>query len=263
MKVTAYCKTFFTDTGIVLIPSEQEFPLIKKLYDRLQRKGDKEYYIQATLSIPSEAKTYKQVNTLWALITIIFESQNGRKPTDEEKYSLYLDILDAYADRTVNKLTGTSRPVHLSESNVTQAAKLIQACFDLIVDMCDLDLSLQADVRELFWEWQKWRGSLKSDPIDYRDEFMTEPITDEEWREIHKISDASGKGGIIEKAHIVSKGANIEAIDEPWNWLALTREEHMIQHTKGWEHFLSLYPHLKGRVDRARRMASCTNIHTF
>jgi hypothetical protein len=40
-----------------------------------------------------------------------------------------------------------------------------------------------------------------------------------------------------------------------WNWIALTPEEHADQHQRGWDGFLQIYPHLCGRVERARRLA--------
>jgi hypothetical protein len=35
----------------------------------------------------------------------------------------------------------------------------------------------------------------------------------------------------------------------------MTPEEHEQQHRRGWDEFLMVYPHLRGRVERARRMA--------
>jgi hypothetical protein len=37
--------------------------------------------------------------------------------------------------------------------------------------------------------------------------------------------------------------------------MALLPEEHEQQHRLGWDGFLQIYPHLRGRVDRARRLA--------
>jgi len=40
-----------------------------------------------------------------------------------------------------------------------------------------------------------------------------------------------------------------------WNWIALLPEEHEQQHRQGWDKFLQIYPHLQGRVNRARSLA--------
>jgi hypothetical protein len=114
---------------------------------------------------------------------------------------------------------------------------------------------LQATVRDVFWEWEQWRGGLDNDPLDYADEECKVPATLAEWKKRHKVSDASGVGGALERAHIVSRGSDHADIEEPFNWLALTHDEHMFQHSYGWDAFLREWPHLKGRVDRAREMA--------
>jgi hypothetical protein len=80
-------------------------------------------------------------------------------------------------------------------------------------------------------------------------------LPESEWRKKHPYSEASAKNGPIVRAHIVSRGADGRDIEASWNWLALTREEHQLQHDKGWDYFLRVYPHLKGRIDRARRLA--------
>jgi hypothetical protein len=85
-------------------------------------------------------------------------------------------------------------------------------------------------------------------------------VSEELWREKHPYSEASGQGGNIVRAHIVSRGADHPDIEKSWNWLALLDEEHKFQHQKGWDEFLSVYPHLRGRVERARRLAGKAEI---
>jgi hypothetical protein len=80
-------------------------------------------------------------------------------------------------------------------------------------------------------------------------------LTELEWRRKHVYSMASGRGGIIVRAHIVSRGADAADIEKSWNWMALLPEEHEQQHRIGWDNFLQIYPHLRGRVDRARELA--------
>jgi hypothetical protein len=246
------------DKGVVWMrPNPEDSIAFEKFFFYLakrQEKSEETIYPIVTLDVPARERTYKQNNTLWALIRIIFESMNGRKPTKDEAYELYLDILAEYAERVPSRFSGALRPIHISESDTRHAAQLIQACFDIIVDYCDLTVDLQADVRKLFYAWHDWRGKQDFDPLDCADN--DREIAEREWREKHKISDASGVGGVIEKAHIVSRGANVAAIDKPWNWLALTPEEHRLQHQHGWGEFLAQYPHLRGRVERARKLAA-------
>lgn len=236
---------------------ELSFTKVFEAVTKRQQRLNFNVYPIVTINLPQQTRTYKQNDTLWALITIIFESMNGRKPTQSEKYDLYLDILEEYADRVPTRFSQRLRPIHISESDVAHAAKLIQACFDVLVEYCDLDMDQQSDVRKLFYEWHAWRGTLDQDPLDSREN--DDDVSESEWWESHKVSDASGVGGYLEKAHIVSRGAAPLAIDKPFNWLALTPSEHREQHQKGWEEFLQKYPHLQGRVERARSMVAQTS----
>jgi hypothetical protein len=110
-------------------------------------------------------------------------------------------------------------------------------------------------VQEVLEEWETWRGGLENDYADYADRGQTKMLTEEEWRGKHVYSEASGRGGPIERAHIVSRGADAADIEMSWNWIALTPDEHAEQHRRGWDEFLQIYPHLRGRVDRARKLA--------
>ena len=254
MKVAGNCEAkILTEKRLLLLrPIPGDFLFFQKFFESKEKKEARDnqtYCIEVKLDLPAKERTYKQNDTMWKLIEIIFQSQNGRKPDKDEKYDLYLDILDAYADRKVNKLTGKLRAIHISESDVYQAAQLIQACLDIIVDMCDLSTDLQADVKQIVSRWHTWRGTLERDPLDYVDPEYARTINEKYWRERHPVSEASGKPG-VQLCHIISRGAG--GAEEPWNWMALTVEEHNYQHAKGWDAFLKMYPHLKGKVERAK-----------
>jgi hypothetical protein len=110
-------------------------------------------------------------------------------------------------------------------------------------------------VQSVLQEWEAWRGGLEKDHTDYADMEGTQMLSEKEWRKTHIYSEASGRGGIIQRAHIVSRGSDAADIEASWNWLALLPEEHEQQHRIGWEGFLQIYPHLRGRVERARKLA--------
>jgi len=55
--------------------------------------------------------------------------------------------------------------------------------------------------------------------------------------------------------HIVSAGSDIADYEQSWNWIRALRSIHKRQHDKGWSAVLKEYPHLKGKVERARRLA--------
>lgn len=233
--------------------------MAEKLFVYKQRKDEKEggdSYISYEIEVKARERTYKQINTVWALIKIMFVSMNGYNPTKEESYDLYLDVLDLYANKTPNRFTGGLRPVHLSESDVEDAMQLINHILGVMVDYCDLPIEAQSEVKKLFIAWQGWRGELVKDALDYdRDGNI---LSVREWRETHKVSDASGIGGYLEAAHIVSRGASPSSIDDVRDLIMLTLEEHQFQHQHGWSTFLERFPHLKGRVLRARQLFGAT-----
>ncbi|GAB6276283.1 MAG: hypothetical protein SAMD01599839_08230 [Rectinema sp.] len=257
MKATGPCKTAWVPEKHVawIRPNKEDEWAFVAVFDAITKRREKinaDVLPVITIHLPERERTYKQNDTLWALITIIFQSMNGRKPTQTEKYDLYLDILEEHAERIPTRFSGRLRPIHISESDTVHAAQLIQACFDIIVEYCDLNVDLQSDVRSLFYKWHTWRGGLNRDPLDYDDE--SEEMSEKEWRENHKVSDASGIGGYLEKAHIVSRGASPASVNDVRNLIMLTPEEHRFQHQYGWVAFLERFPHLKGRILRARQL---------
>jgi hypothetical protein len=233
--------------------------LLTRLFEKKKQwegYNNKEFYFWIEIELRHQKRTFKQNNTVWKLIEAIWCSMEKDPPTEEEKYSLYLDLLDAYADKVKNRITGELRPVHISESNSLEGARFIDGLlYHLTTVVCNFDYNVQSTVIDVLYEWESWRGSLEIDPMDYSDLECTRLLTEAEWREKHRVSEASGQGGTIERCHIVSRGSDAADIEKSWNWLALTHEEHMMQHQKGWDEFIRIYPHLKGRVDRARRLA--------
>ncbi|GHV89886.1 hypothetical protein AGMMS50268_03890 [Spirochaetia bacterium] len=232
--------------------------LIERLFTKKvewEERNKREFYLQIELDLRYQHRTFKQNSSVWVLVTAIFESMEDRLPDEEEKYSLYLDLLELYADKIPNRFGGL-RTVHISESNSIEGARFIDGLLHHLATVCDLSMDSQASVVDVMWEWEEWRGNMKIDPMDYSDLACTQLLTEAEWREKHPVSEASGKGGRIELAHIVTRGADGKDIEMPWNWIALLHEEHIgMQHQKGWDEFLQIYPHLRGRVERARQMA--------
>ena len=220
-----------------------------------EQRNQKEFFVQAVLDLPHQHRTFKQNSAVWKLVTVIFENMEGRLPDEEEKYALYLDLLDAYADKVPNRIKGGLRPVHISESNSLEGSRFIDGLLYHLATECSLSCDAQATVQEVLHEWEMWRGSQEVDHTDYADYEQTELLNELEWRRKHTYSEASGRGGTIVRAHIVSRGSDAADIEKAWNWMALLPEEHELQHRMGWDDFLQIYPHLRGRVDRARNLA--------
>ncbi|CEM63012.1 hypothetical protein DWQ65_11140 [Treponema phagedenis] len=229
--------------------------LFKRKAERDARAGH-ESLLNVSFNLQYREKSYKQLRTVFALVTAIFISMDGRLPTEEEKYALYLDLLDVYALKTPSKIKpDTLRTIHLSESNTFEAAHFINGLMLHLATECDLDLDLQSDVKNLLWEWELHRGGEEKDPLDYYDTECTQLISEADWRELHQYSEASGLHEAIHLHHIVTRGANAAAIDKAWNWCALTSDEHEQLHHYGEKAFLKKYPHLEGKFKRAHRMA--------
>lgn len=211
-------------------------------------------YVTLTVNYSKGDKTYDQVKTIWALIAIMYEAINGFKPTSDQSEQLYSELLDSFAERTPSILhQGDTVPIPLSSMSKQQASSFTQCIINELAESCDLTPDLQSDVKEIFEQFQKWKGEQITDPVDYGENGVL--LTTSEWLEKNVISFASGLKENLEIAHIVSKGTAPQYRDCCWNFLRLTHEEHMMQHKIGWDKFLEIYPHLKPRVEKARELA--------
>jgi len=259
MKITARFRGAFKEGCVYLLPlDKKDITLIKKLFDTKKSRetyNKKEFFLTSTLDLPNQSKTHKQLGTVFKLIDVIFQSMEGRKPTGDEKDALYYDLLEEYGDKVPTRFSGKLRTIRLSESDSVAAAHFIDGLLYHLCTVADIEQDLQSTVVEILWDWASWRGQQEVDPLDYSDADCEKEVTEKIWREKHVYSEATGIGGRMEKAHIVSRGSDAADIEAPWNWLSLTSEEHAEQHQYGWDYFLQKYPHLKGKINRAREKA--------
>jgi hypothetical protein len=247
------------EDGYIILKELNKFG--KGLVDRLfakkkemEERNNHEYFLHVVLELRYQARTFKQNNSVWALVTAIFESMEGRLPDEEERYGLYLDLLEEYADKVPSRFGGL-RPVHISEANSLEGARFIDGLIYHLSKHCEFNTYDPISVSDAMELWHEWRGRLDKDPVDYSDLECTRLLTEAEWRERNRLSAASGRGDNIELAHIVSRGSDAADKGMAWNWVALTHDEHMECHRIGWDNFLNRYPHLRQRVNRARRLA--------
>lgn len=225
--------------------------LFKSKNDR-EMRSKKEILLKCEIDAAFQHRSYKQNNAVWKLVEIIFQSdsENNRKPTQEEKYSLYLDLLELYADKVPNRFSNQLRCIHISEANTLAGAHFIEGLLYHVSTLCNLPMDLQSSVRSVLYEWEIQRAKTYEDIDDYR--------TIEELKQYVKFSEASGRGGAIHFHHIVTRGACPAAIDKAWNLMALTPDEHNFYHQqcKNWDEFLEVYPHLRGKVENAQKKAA-------
>lgn len=209
-------------------------------------------YVTVTLNCARGNKTYNQVKTVFALISLLFQSNYDRKPSNEESQKMYESLLLDYADKEPDLLhPERDVPVSLSRMSKRQASQFISSLFSLVIENCDLDDRQQVDVKSMFQEFKRNTSVGEGNPCDYDSAGALFSI--DKWCEANNVSMASGvNDGTLEVAHIVSKGSHPEFRNCVWNFLRLTHYEHIeIQHRKGWNEFLSIFPHLIPRVKNA------------
>ncbi len=238
----------FENGSFLLLPAT---PAEKAMLDSYC-EGFTNKYVTVTINVSRSNKTYDQVKTVFALCSILFQSQYDRKPTSEENQKFYESLLWDFADREPDLLHPEREvPIHLSKMSKMQAAQFINNIMALIIENCDLNDRQQIEVKELFQQFKAQTSVGEGNPCDYDEEGNLLSIDD--WCERNNVSMASGvNDGTLEIAHIISKGSHPEYRDCVWNFLRLTHYEHLeIQHRKGWSELLKIYPHLLPRVKSA------------
>ena len=248
MKITAFFHGILMGDKIVLkVNDEKDFLNVKKLFHskaERENRSQKEILLKCKIDAAFQSRSFKQVNAVWKLIDCIFEAENLRKPTEEERYDLYLDLLELYADKIPNRYNNQLRSIHISKANTMAAAHFISGLLYHLSSMCSLSNDLEATVRDVLYEWEIWRGKQEHD--------INDDMSVKELKERVIFSEASGRTP-VHLHHIVSRGACPAAIEKAWNLIALTPEEHMFFHQqcKNYEDFLQVYPHLRGKINRA------------
>lgn len=252
MKISAFFHGVLLQDGklVLKINDPKDIYNLEKMFKSKRERENrtkKEILLKCEIDAAFQHRTFKQLNAVFKLVEVIFESENGRKPLEEEKYELYLDLLELYADKIPNRYNSELRSIHISKANTLAAAHFVDGLLYHLNTLCHLTNDLQADVRKVLYEWEIWRGSQDHDINDDR--------TVNDLREYVKYSEASGRGGEIHLHHIVTRGACPAAIDKAWNLMALTPDEHNFFHQqcKNWDEFLEIYPHLRGKVEKAQK----------
>lgn len=239
--------------GYLLIPATRADAVCLSTFADTKDKR----FVSITMKNAKATKRYNQVKTVWALIRLIFVSLNKRLPSELEQKMLYNYLVSLYAEKEpVVTPNGDIEyvPVTLSEMSARQASMFILALIKVLSDCDQVDYESKIEVSEIFKEWLEHRGYLKTDYCDCNED--GEYLDVDTWRELNTMSFASGSKENLEIAHIVSKGSDEIHRDCVWNMMLLTHEEHIeVQHRYGWDYFLEIYPHLRGRVERAREIA--------
>lgn len=247
-KITGFFHGCFQNGYVILkATKDNDNELLTKIFNSKKQRENRsgsEILLNVTLDAPFQKRSIKENNLAWVLISIIFESMEGRKGTSEELHCLYSDLLEEYAMRRPSRLNpNILKPIDLKEADTVQAAYFIDGLFFHLTQVSDLTLDQQQDAVSQLRLWQQWRGEQPQD--------FTSIMTEEQWRQRAKYSEVSGLTQNLDLHHIITRGSHPEFANYPENWICLTREEHQEFHDIGEAKFIQKYPHIAGRIQKA------------
>lgn len=217
-----------------------------------------------------EHRTTAQLATLKGIERFIYWAGTGHKPVggDHDLYWIHEGLIETYSPEAMNEVTNKKEPMRTRDPRFTtkDMARLIEGALG---QLCTTDIpkdvldQIGKDMRTLWTSWYNWRYNLaKSDPLA---EFDAAILTWESYRLFHPVCELCGLGETesdpVERMHCVSAGADKSIYELSWNWLAAHHSHHALQHSSGWkQEIYSVYPHIKGKIERARSYAHAKGI---
>lgn len=210
---------------------------VRQFLAELEKAGRREVLV--TLDTNLRKATRDQ----WALLMILVKRLAANQGVDYK--AVYAGIRMAYfpTDKTTDGVSVITASDDLSTVDLSRIIEgAIAECADRGVDVSDI-----------YVLWSSWRhGRRGGDPLegDYRNE--------EDYIFRHPVCETCGRGLANDPgnregqlAHIV--GADEGGTDALSNRLRICTECHlMVQHTKGWDVLTEKYPHVKGKIKRAK-----------
>jgi hypothetical protein len=205
-------------------------------------------------------KTPTQQATLKALEALLFWAHNGIYPPKSEMLAGFHEVIlevtnimrmDPTCGRRV--MVRTSSPLCTS----SDMNEFIRTAFVLLMESDVPDHLIEPitdrNPTEIYRAWyteysvdeaaytgiETWEDYLERFPFD----------------EFFAVSRNEAGTGATQQMHIVSRGADKAAIDEPWNWIHGATSVHQRQHQVGWGPILQEFPHIAPKVHRARELA--------
>jgi hypothetical protein len=215
-----------------------------------------------------EVKSRAQENTFWGILRFIFWADEGRKPKDDETYWLYEGMLQLYGVEDTNPVTGRIEPIRLSDPRMNKfmLSKLIEGALNELaqkeIPKSVLD-TIGEPMKKLWTRWYRWRYDQgDADPLFALD------MEEQSWldyRKRHPVCELCSLGPTsydpLERIHIISGGADGAIYEEPWNWIHGHHSHHVAQHgdrqqqSVGWDLIEKQFPHIAGKLDRARKLS--------
>jgi len=213
------------------------------------------------LEIQYNIHTRANQNTFYGIARFIAWAQNGHKPTPEDLFWIVEALVDRYSPTALHPIRNVEEPLRPGDPRLDTRgmAMLIEGAMNELAEQEIPDYvihSIGPDLKKLWKNWYEWRYSQgENDPL-FDDEKRIEWKEYQKWHPVCEFSGVNGvEGNPLERMHIVSAGSDIADYEQSWNWIRALRSIHKRQHDKGWSAVLKEYPHLKGKVERARRLA--------
>jgi len=204
-------------------------------------------------------RSNSQHTTLRGIERFIFIAENGYEPSKDDLYWIHEGLLEKYSIWTINPRNGVSTPKRTSNPSMStvEMAKIVQGALDSLSVMQipkEVLNEIGHDMKKLWENWYRWRYDQDKDPL-----FEAENELDwEKYKELHPVCEFCSLPDYeydpLIRMHIVSKGANIGAYERAYNWIRAHNSHHILQHNEGWEIIEKSYPHIIGKLKRARLM---------
>ncbi len=206
-------------------------------------------------------RSNNQNTTLRGIERFIFIAENGYEPAKDDLYWIHEGLLEKYSTWAINPRNGVSTPKRTSDPSMstTEMAKIVQGALDSLATMQIPQSVLNEighDMKKLWENWYRWRYGQEKDPL-----FEAEnSLGWEKYKELHPVCELcslpESEYDPLIRMHIVSKGADLASYERPWNWLRSHNSHHILQHNEGWDIIEKSYPHIVGKLKRARLMQS-------
>lgn len=207
-------------------------------------------------------RTKAQNDTLRGVERFIASAYLGEKPSEDDVDEIHEAIIEAVMPEISNKFNGSKYHKRTSDATVLELARCIEYGLNWLatLDIPDIIVtSMGHGMKKLWQSWYEWRYTQESDPL-------LEDETEMKWDDycdVHPVCELCGilgtEGDPLERMHIVSSGSNISSYEYPWNWIRAHNSHHVpVQHQHGWDSITDEFPHIAGKLKRARIMAEGT-----
>lgn len=223
-------------------------------------------------------RTIPQIHTLRGVERFIYWATHGHRPVsgDEDVYWIHEALIEKYSTEMINLNTQKQEPIRTSDPRMTTKimARIIEGALNQLA-MTDIPNEVMDEIGEdmfkLWKSWYDWRyNKAEEDPLH---EVEAGIITWEQYKIFHPVCELCGlpesPSDALERIHIISAGADAGIYEKSWNWIHGHHSHHHLQHASrsggnvGWDAIESSFPHIKGKLTRAKEFAHAKGLLLF